>query len=345
MEFIGIGDLHFDGHLIKDVPNLNSLICDEVRVVFDYARRNTVRNVFFYGDICERPAISMNAQVEFFNLLTEANDLRIWVIAGNHDFQSRKDDDARGTVSSLELFSALRKAHSLKHCRFIIDSPVDVVIDHEPVHFMPWPSRELNADALNVLHVEVNGAAWDSGRPIKGDDLLSPGDIPCVIGHIHTNQKVGNAHFSGTLYQTNFGEKPEKYFHHGRYEDGRLRLKNVRHYPFLKLHNIVIESNEDAESIPQAAGDLCKVFVRRDVVLDPDFLAKHPSIIRINPFSTTKELKRLMAEEFHLEHQSTDIDHNSYLVEWLKKRGLKSRQVKSVMQTHDRLKASLVDSK
>lgn len=335
--FLGIGDLHFDGPLIKYVKNLNEIIANECRVVFDYARRNGVRNVFFYGDIAHRPNISMEAQVEFYRLLSEAKDLRIHVIAGNHDFQSRKDS-VEGTKSSLEFFALLQRSSALKHVAFYVDEPEEVVIDHEPVHFMPWPAKQTKAKALNVLHIEVAGAKWDTGRPVDGG--IDAGNHQCVVGHIHTKQRVGNAHFSGTLYQTTFGEGPKKYFHHGRYSNGKLKIKNVPHYPHLKLHNIVLEDVPDEDSIPSGGGDLCKVFVKKNVVLEPTFLKDNPTVVKINSFTTKEELTNLMREELKLDYSYVELDQREYLVKWLKEQGLDKKTMKQVLAVHERLQGA-----
>lgn len=338
MEAVGIGDLHYDGPLVKYVPNLNEIISNECRTVFEYARKNGVSNVFFYGDIAHRPNISMEAQVEFYRLLSEARDLNIYVIAGNHDFQSRKDS-VEGTKSSLEFFSLLQKSSALKHCRFFVDEPEMVEIDDEPVYFMPWPAKKTKAHALNVLHIEVVGAKWDTGRPIEGG--IDTKNHRCVVGHIHTNQKVGNAHFSGTLYQTTFGEGPDKFFHHLRYSyqngKNRLKIKNVPHSPFLRLHNIVLEDTPEDGSIPKGEGDLCKVFVKKNVVLDPNFLKKNPTVVKINSFTTKEELKNLIHEELKLDYSYVDLDQKEYLIKWLQGQGLDKKKVREVLAVHERL--------
>lgn len=340
MDWVGIGDLHFDGPLIKYVPDLNHLIVKEVEAVFEYARQKAVRNVFFYGDIAHRPNISMEAQVAFFHLLQAAYDLRIVVIAGNHDFHSNKDAPGTAVHSSLEFFNALQHTTALKHCTFVVNEPKLLEIDKEQVHFLPWPHKSVKKKALNVLHVETQGAKWETGRAV-GEDALQVEGYSCVVGHLHTNQVAGSAYYSGTLYQTNFGEKQEKFFHHGRYEDNKLKVKSVPHFPGLRLHNLVLETAPSAEDIPKEKGDLCKVFVKKGVVLEPDFLAKNPSVVKINTFSTKAELKDLMLEELKLDRSYVELNTEEYLIKWLREQGYDKDKIKSVLATHERVQSTL----
>lgn len=337
MDWVGIGDLHFDGPLIKYVPDLNRVIVQEVEAAFEYARRKGIANVFFYGDIAHRPNISMEAQVAFFNILNEAYDLRIYVLAGNHDFHSNKDSGGGGVHSSLEFFGALQRASALKHCTFIINEPLVTEIDGEPINFLPWPHKKLSKKALNVIHLETKGARWETGREVSSDAIDSAG-YNCVAGHLHTNQVVGTTYYSGTMYQTNFGEKQDKFFHHGRYKRKALRVKSVPHSPRLRLHNIILETAPQPGDIPDEEGSLCKVFVKKGVVLDPDFLSKHSTVVKINSFATKKELKQLMDEELKLDESVVDLNDEDFLRKWLVEQGYKKDQVKSILQSHDRLK-------
>lgn len=337
MDFVGIGDLHFDGVPIKYVHDLNQRIATEVEVVFDYARRKGITNVFFYGDVAHRPNISMEAQVIFFHLLRAAYDLRIFVLAGNHDFHSRKDADKQGVHSSLEMFNALQHTQAFKHCTVVIDKPKLIEIDGEGVHLMPWPHKKLRKDALNVIHVETKGSKWETGREVDKDCLDSTG-FNCVAGHLHTNQTIGSTYYSGTLYQTNFGEKPDKFFHHGRYVNGKLRIKNVPHKPFMRLHNIVLNGDPKPEDIPNGQGDLCKVFVKKGTALDANFLEQYPSVVKINSFASKAELSALMKEELKLDESVVEFNDDDYLMQWLKGQSFSKEQVKSILKTNARLK-------
>lgn len=88
MRWIGIGDLHFDGPLIKYRPDLNELICNDIEKAFQYARSNGVGNVFFYGDISHRPTISMDAMIRFYTQLASNKDFEFHILAGNHDYNN-----------------------------------------------------------------------------------------------------------------------------------------------------------------------------------------------------------------------------------------------------------------
>lgn len=315
MEFVGIGDLHFDGVMSRYLPNLNDLIIREVRKPLNYAREQGVRNVFFYGDIFHKPSASMSGVVLFLNLLTEYSDLNIHVLAGNHDKEA-----TGGTLAdhhSLSVFEALQRNGSLRNTHFYIHEPEVVKIDGTLVNFLPWPHNVLSAKALNVLHLEVEGCKLDNGRTSKGSHL-DASDYSCVVGHIHTPQRVGAAHFSGTLYQTNFGESLPKFWHHGSWSNRKLKIRKVQNTPDFQLHNIIVNELSDLDAIPSDPSHLCKVFVHRSVALPVSFLQDHPNVVKHNSFKTETDLQTLITDELRIDGVDVDLDNGVYLRKWLR---------------------------
>ena len=334
METIGIGDLHLDGPLIRHVPDLNERIADEVRRVFDYARHHGVRNVVFYGDIFHRPNASIEGQKVFLNLLMTASDLSIYVIAGNHDKESTQGSLA--TQHSLAMFESMQEFNMLPHVRLVVHEPLNVRIEGEVVRFLPWPHASVHPKAVNVIHVEAHGAALDNGRKLENKDgeahrLLDTG-AQCVAGHLHTPQRVRNIHYSGTLYQTTFGESLPKFFHHCTVTRGVLSVEKVPHAPGFVLHNIIVKEQADLDSIPSPYAtdpdqrdrpqpritDFCKLFIHKDVAMPVDLLERFPNIIRHNTYRTTKELEVLVQEELRLDGVDLDLNERSWVRDWLK---------------------------
>ena len=329
--FLGIGDLHFDGPLIRFIPDLNDRICAEVESVFRYAREEGVRNVFFYGDIFHKPVPSAEGQRAFLRLLMGASDLRLFVIAGNHDKEA-----THGTLAehpSLSMFETMQEFALLPHVRFVVHDPVTIKLGGERVRFLPWPHSSVDPNAVNVIHVEAHGSALDNGRVLENRNdsthRLLDTDAQCVAGHLHTSQKIRDTHYSGTLYQTTFGESLPKFFHHCTITDGELSVEKVPHAPQFRLHNIVVKSEKDLSLIPtpndgtpQSSNritDFCKLFIHKDVVMPVDLLEQHPNVIRHNTFKTAKELEVLVREELRLDGVDIDLDEATWVKGWLKK--------------------------
>lgn len=311
IEFVGIGDLHLDSGLRQFIPDFNRFVCDEVRKVLDYARRNGITLVVLYGDICHRPTLSADAIENLLVLLGENTDLRFVFLKGNHDH-------ATDEKNSLSVFKSACAAGILPNLR-VVDKPCTLFQKTgTPLRLLPWPFSDTSEDCLNVLHLEVDGAAWDGGRKVSGGFST---DHVCVAGHLHTRQKVKSVHFSGTLYQTSFGEKPKKYFHHVVWEDDKLpQISCVRHHPSYMLHNLIVSTREDLDQISDDPHQLYKVFVAKDVVLQENDLARG-NIVRHNFFSSKEELKVLIQTELELDDESWTVTSNTdhFLDEWLSK--------------------------
>lgn len=309
IEFVGIGDLHLDSGLRQFIPDFNRFVCDEVRKVLDYARRNGVSMAILYGDICHRPVLSADAIENLLVLLAENQDIKFVFLKGNHDH-------ATDEKNSLSVFKAATSAGLLPNLR-IVDQPCTLFRKTQtPLRLLPWPHSDTDENALNVLHIEVEGAVWDGGRKVSGGFTT---EHFCVAGHLHTKQKVGFVHFSGTLYQTSFGEKAKKYFHHVVWEDDKVpQIACVRHHPKYVLHNLVVSSREDLQQVSDDPHQLYKVFVSKDVVLDETDLSRS-NIVRHNFFSNKEELKVLIQAELELDDESWSMASNTehFLDEWL----------------------------
>ena len=218
---------------------------------------------------------------------------------------------------SLRFFQALVKQKHLRHVHIYADQPETVEIEDERVRFLPWPHTEAEEDCLHVLHVECRGAKYDSGRPI-GEEAHDLSEMIGVAGHLYQAQRAGDIHFSGTMYQTNFGESLPKYFHDGTWRNGKLKVKKVETTPEIQLHNVIIATPEDFKTLPTHRNHLCKVFVKKEVVLRENAFDAYPNVVKINSYRTESELKTLMKNELRIENASFAFDEEEYLRSWLK---------------------------
>jgi len=304
MNFIGVGDLHLDSGLSKFIPNMNTVIMDEVRSgPIHYAKRNGVPIIVFYGDVCHTPVMSSDALMNFLDLILDHSDLRFIAIVGNHDVEY----EGKHSLMVLKKLSERGALPNLK----VIDSPTRMFTKSgTPVNFLPWPHFDVQEDALNVIHLEVDGSQWDHGKAVESERKTS---YHCVSGHLHTKQRVGNVHYSGTLYQTSFGEKQDKYFHHVSLQPGeKPSIKLIPHLPKYTLHNLVITKREDLDQVQSDPHHLYKCFVKSGVQLPPEEVAAHQNIVKINSFRTRGELEALVAEELLM--QDTEVTVNDFSV-------------------------------
>jgi len=325
LNFVGVGDLHLDSKLGKYIPDINRVIMDEVRSgPVRYAVRHGIPLVVFYGDICDVPSMSTNATIELCRLFYDYPSLRFVLILGNHDVEYEGKH-------SLILLKELVDKKALPNVKVIEEPTVLFGDSGTPLRLLPWPHFSVQKDALNVIHLEVNGSQWDHGKSVESERNTS---AYCVSGHLHTKQVVGpkkNIHYSGTLYQTSFGEKPDKYFHSVSWVPGeKPRVRLVPHKPKYQLHNLIISSKEDLSKISDASTDLYKVFVKSGSDLDSSTLGRYPNVVKVNSFKSREELKNLLAEDLILQDTSEEVNMMSILD------ALKSYMVRAGMQTEDR---------
>lgn len=304
LNFIGVGDLHMDVGLSKFIPNINEVILNEVRSgPIRYAKRNGIPLIVFYGDLCHTPNMSSEALEGFLDLFLDHQDLRFVAITGNHDVEY----EGKHSLRVLKKLSERGAIPNLK----VLDKPTTLFQKAgTPVHFLPWPHFDVRHDALNVMHLEVDGSQWDHGKSVESERSTK---AQCVAGHLHTKQRVKNVHYSGTLYQTSFGEKPDKYFHHVSIQPGeRAEIQLIPHQPKYRLSNVVIASREDLDTVEKNEFHLYKAFVKAGAGINPEDLNEYPNIVKVNSFANRAELEALVAEELMM--QDTEVTVNDFSV-------------------------------
>lgn len=341
MKIIGIGDLHLDGKMSAHIPNFNDMVANEVRTVLKAGRRKGARVVLFYGDLCERTRFSQDALRVLFELLAENPDLTFVAQKGNHD----SDGPEPGAADSLDELYHLYRLKLLKNLIVVRSEPEIIFADTDtPIHILPWPHTGTQRGILNVLHVEVAGASWETGRPVEHG--ISTKHF-CVAGHIHTSQKVRNTHYSGTLYQTTFGEAPEKFYHLIDWtgDTSTSTVKLMPHSPKYRLENAIIKTQADYTTIIKqikAAPDttLWKVFVHsKDVVLPDNAFADLPTVVKHSKYATKGELQAQIHDAFDLEDQSTAVTSDTFaaLHAWFKRNGIESELQARALKKLDQL--------
>jgi DNA repair exonuclease SbcCD nuclease subunit len=308
LEFVGVGDIHLDSKLSQHIPNINEVIMNEVRGgPIRYALRNGIKLVIFYGDICDVPKMSDDAAMRLYDLFSEYPNLKFILMTGNHDIE-------QVGIHSLNVLKKVCELGFIKNVR-IVDKPTTFFrAQGTPVRILPWPHFSVDESAFNILHIETDGSQWDHGKMVKSERTT---EAFCSSGHLHTKQVCGprnNIFYCGTLYQTNFGEKPDKYFHHivvshDKATGGiRPQVTLVPHKPTYTLHNHVVSSVEDLDRISRKPTDLYKVFVKDGADLDAGTFDAFPNVVKINAFKTRSELDALLAEDLVVHDASATVN-------------------------------------
>lgn len=323
MEVIGIGDLHL-GKLDSLIPDAPRLIAKSIRKVFKYALDNGVKNVLFYGDVAERPRLSYADQKAFYGTLLDPRytELEIHVILGNHDFA----EDGTHSLEVLEVVASLmdRNVH-------VYTQPERVVIDGVAFQFLPYPHTETTKNAINVGHFEVAGSLRDNGRRI--DEGLATKHVT-LMGHLHTKHRVRNTHYSGTLYQTNFGETENKFFHHVKATSHRPEDVEVTCVPFESpwvLRNVTVNSEKDLKGLQSDDRTLYKLFIKDGAEIDIErVLKKYPNVVKHNVYKSKQDLEVLVQQEWELDTETVldhvNVDDLDMVAKFMKTKGLDKSQ-------------------
>ncbi len=325
VELVGIGDLHFN-KLDSLIPNASELVCSSVARVLNYALDKGIRDVVFYGDICEKPRMSYEAQCLFYKLLLRErySELKFHFILGNHDFA----EDGTHSLQVLDVISsAIGKGIQ------VYTQPTRTTLRGVSFNFLPYPHTTTTKNAINVGHFEVKGSLRDNGRKI--DDGVDTQHVT-LMGHLHTCHSVRNTHYSGTLYQTNFGESLPKSFHHVTAESHRPEDVNIINVPFsppFRLLNLTVTKASDLNGLDDPSkGTLYKLFLKDGVDLDVGkILDTYPNIVRHNTFKNKKDLELMTTQSWEFDddivNDNVNVDNEAIALDFLAKSGFKQDKI------------------
>lgn len=337
MQAIGVGDLHLTddagtGGLAKYIENPDLMVCNEVRSVLRYAESHGIQEIFMYGDVCQNPRMSYDAMLSLFDLLTENLDFKFSIILGNHDMWGEIPE----TGHSLQVLQKMLLG--FPHVR-IYTRPTVVKYGRNKdvrVKFLPYPSEDFDVEGLNIFHKEVYGCSNDAGRVHK-DDGLSKSKAVTVAGHIHTAHRVRNTYYSGTLYQTNFGERLPKYFHHIEFNSVKdYEIQLVEHTPKFKLHNVVLQTRDDLALIPQSEFDLVKLVIQDGCDVSGSDYAHMSNVVEHKNFKTKDELKAVLLEDL-TEGKEMKIRTEEFFQSWVESLDVEKAMRERVVSVRERV--------
>ena len=326
LEGIAVGDLHLDKFNQSgwfDDPN--ALQVAHLDTACTYAMKSGIHHVFLLGDVCDRSRLSYEAQLALLACFCKWDGiLSIYVILGNHDF------DETG-IHSLQVLSAMHGFKMFKTIH-IYAKAHQATIDGIHCNFLSYPTSTpipAKLPTLNFGHFEVRGSLRDNGGTIRKG--VEPDDAnEYILGHLHTPHAGRNWHYTGTLYQLNFGESLPKSFTHFRakYKGSKLVLKTKRipSEPSFILENRIVTSRDDL-TFERNPNHLYKLFVEQDVVLPDDLLLKHPNIVKTVGYTTKSDLEALMHETFDFEHHNEELDFDAMMTAYLANKGANAQNI------------------
>lgn len=297
--FCGIGDLHLSstngyGGFSRFIDRSDEYILSEVQKVVDTCTSQGIEHFFIYGDICDSPRMSYTAHLQLLQFFKANKDVMFHLILGNHD---KLAVDA-SVGHSMEVFSQF----GLKNCRLYVE-PTVVDFGDCKVNFLSYPYCEFKK-MLNVCHLDISGAKNDNGRAVKGVD---PGKYQIVSGHIHSSGDYKRVHYSGTLYQLNFGESIERKGYH-IIESTRSDV-DVQWVPWSPKYELVtLELNSGSKIPTDTVNKFYRVLLTDD--LDPSVYAKL-NVVSIKSCSA-KDLKQL-----ELKFEQLDLDPQQLLTHFI----------------------------
>ncbi len=290
---IAIGDIH--GDKLKNLfPNHIELQFNEINKVINYGRREGEKHFALLGDLSENIRLSQEAECAFIRFFCYWDGkIELDVILGNHDF-------AENSNHSLLPFMEMQRAGVFKTIRFH-EKPYVNKIDGVYHNFCPYPFKEPVKNAVNYGHFEVSGSLRDNGMVIaKAHDVGEKENW--IMGHLHTPHTVGRVHYTGTLYQLNFGESMPKSFSilNARLKGGKVKveIERIRTAPAFRLINLVIDSEKDLKKIEKNPLYKYRLLTNVNFETERDILGEYDNVVKMEGFKSKKELKALVEESF-----------------------------------------------
>lgn len=253
MKFIHTADLHLGRFYKGDLPlELAKIRREELWKNFEntikYALEKNVDFILISGDIYEREYFTLNDMNRFASIVNNAGDIKIFIIAGNHDFIDKN------SLYNKVLFN--ENIYIFKSKGFFDIDELKLRIHgiswNRDINFSEKLDFELNNDYKNILmiHGSVGGKDYfplDVKR-LKDFDYIA-------LGHIHLKEKVEeNAYYPGSPEGLNFKEIGERGFLEVNLEDklevsfinNQIRSYNIFNIEINKEDSI-LEINEKIE--------------------------------------------------------------------------------------------------
>lgn len=183
-------------------------------VFFPSLNKYGVNQIFHLGDLVDRRKyINFNTlnrlKKDFLDELVE-RDLKMTIIAGNHDCYHKNTTSLNAISSIIEPYQKNINAHY---------GPSLIQIGSRPVAMVPWITMESREETNQLLerapensivfgHLELAGFSMNPGTVSDfGDPMSDFKKFDAVYtGHFHTKSDKDNIHYLGAPFQFNWGD-------------------------------------------------------------------------------------------------------------------------------------------
>lgn len=229
-----------DIHLTKDNGYLVKGIINQIST---YAVDNDIKYIIFGGDIfTNRSGQPLSCLLDFKEIIEDCLDpfSEIHIIPGNHD--KTNPDDAASYLDVFDNYEYVyvhrgaEVGNAMGNCQFtFIPYFSDDVWMKEFSRISKYKLSKKYHNFL-VTHVAINGAKNNDGTEVNNEIKNNMfGEYEAVfVGHYHNRSDVGkNVHYTGSLYQGNFGEDIEKGFT-VIYNDGSFEYVDCKFPKYIK---------------------------------------------------------------------------------------------------------------
>lgn len=227
MKFIHCADIHTGAPAY--VPDNLERTEKVVHAIFSIAAERDIKTVVIAGDLFDL-AYPTNEQCHFMErtlLGYDAAGFHIIAISGNHDLIDQRGETA---IRYLDIMYEQGRFHNSviteRTVYHQIDDTIFILLVHKPKLFKSTLAEAINnlkncsieLDYKNVVvvaHELIKGSFLDNNCQSKHGEELDNQNSPFItyyaFGDVHKQQKIGpRAYYSGSPYQTKFGEEPRK---------------------------------------------------------------------------------------------------------------------------------------
>lgn len=274
VSFIHTGDLHL-GLQFKSVSfdkekakiRREELWGTFERIV-DYSAENDMDFLFIAGDLFEDKYFTLGDIRRIRDILSQAENVQIIIIAGNHDYMGKDSLYSRvewGPNTSIFSGKELEYKDFPEERTRIYGYSWDRLEIRDDSILDQLPNDETDYNKIMILHGDVYTKS--NYLPLSIDRLKSLNMDYIGLGHIHKpeifNKKIA---YCGSPEPLDFGETGERGFIQGRIEDGET---NIEFVPFSRrsFYDLELEIDETMSYL-----DICnKIKTLETGLIDKDF--------------------------------------------------------------------------
>lgn len=243
-------------------------------IFFPTLDANGVDTVLVLGDTFDRRKYVnfyalQRAKEMFFDRLA-ANNIRVHMLAGNHDTYFKNTND----VNSPDLL--LREYNNIN----VIDHPATIYVDETPICMMPWICPENYQDSIDTIndtkaeicmgHFEIAGFAMYRG--MESHDGLSKETFDkfdmVFSGHYHHKSDDGHIYYVGNPYELTWQDYNDPRGFH-LFDLGTRKLEFIRN-PYSMFARVEYDDKEQ-EPIDLDSLDLQGKYVKLVVANKTDY--------------------------------------------------------------------------